>query len=64
MTTSKYSRPNEVIVSASEAIAMMQDDSLIVIMAIPDASEELVDVMYWSKDDGAIPPWIVVKKAA
>jgi len=60
----QYNRATEVSVSASEAISMMNDPSVVVVMAIPDVNEDLVEVTYWSMDDGPLPPWIIVKKAA
>lgn len=58
-----YSKSTEVSVSASVAIAMMNDPELVVVMAIPNEPEDRVDVTYWLKDDSMLPPWILTKKA-
>ena len=55
------SKAQEVCVSASDAINMVNDPSLIVVMAIPDEIEGRVAVTYWSKNNGQLPPWIVVQ---
>ena len=59
-----YSKTQEVCVSASDAINMVNDPNLIVVMAIPDESGGHVTVTYWSKNRGQLPPWIVIQKAA
>ena len=64
MVTTTYSKPTEVCVSSSQAISMINDPSLIVVMAIPDATEDSVDVTFWSKLDELLPPWIITDRAA
>jgi hypothetical protein len=59
-----YNRASEIIVSSSEAITMMNDPSLVVVMSIPRPDEDRVEITYWSKDNGQLPPWIIVQKAA
>lgn len=59
-----YSRASEVSVTPSEAINMTNDPDLIVVMAIPNVEKDIVDVTYWSKNNGVLPPWINLKKAA
>ena len=64
MATANYSKAQEVCVSSAEAIGMMNDPALVVVMAIPDADEDNVAVTYWSKNNGQLPPWIIVQQAA
>lgn len=64
MATVNYSKPNEVVTSKAEAFAMVEDTSLIVVMAIPTGIEDKVSVTYWRKDDELLPPWIITQRAA
>ena len=60
MSNAKYPKPEEVTVSPEEAKRMMEDPSLIVIVAFETpwtgANESVVT--YWRKDRGMLPPWI------
>ncbi|HEX7822538.1 MAG TPA: hypothetical protein VF463_18185 [Sphingobium sp.] len=64
MTASNYPKATEVVVSASDAINMMNDPRLVVVLATTAKSDGNTEVTYWSKDNGPLPPWITVQQAA
>lgn len=64
MSTARYPMPEEIRVSREHAINMLCDDSIVVLTAIPNDQEDMVDVTYWPDVNGLLPPWITPRKAA
>lgn len=63
MNTAHYPKPSEVRVTQSDAEHMMQDESIVVLLATEDDTG-MMTVTYWPNDREQLPPWIRPAKAA
>jgi len=63
MSAIEYEKPQDIIVDWEYVEAMMRDQAMIVVMAIP-VEEEMFSVTFLSREDRMLPPWIIDRKAA
>lgn len=64
MSAKEYEKPQDVVASWEDVRAMMNDHTMIVVMAIPASVEGMFSVTFLSREDRDLPPWIIDRKAA
>lgn len=64
MPAKEYEKPQDVLASWEDVQAMMNDHTMIVVMAIPSNIEGMLNVTFLSREDRDLPPWIIDRKAA
>lgn len=64
MPANEYDKPQDVLASWEDVQAMMNDHTMIVVMAIPSSIEGMLNVTFLSREDRDLTPWIIDRKAA
>lgn len=64
MSAKEFEKPQDVVASWEDVQAMMNDHTMIVVMAIPASVEGMFSVTFLSREDRNLPPWIIDRKAA
>jgi hypothetical protein len=60
----EYEKPQEIIAHWDDVKAMTDDDTMIVVMAIPAGIGDMFNVTFFSREDRDLPPRIIDRKAA